>query len=37
MIHDAIYALRAAYAELVRAYRFARHMRRGGCPDTLPF
>jgi hypothetical protein len=37
MIHDALYAVRAAYVEFVRAYRFARYMRAGGNPDNLPF
>ncbi len=36
-LHDIRYALRAAMCELVRAFRFARHMRRGGNPDHIPF
>ena len=36
-LHDIRYAVRAALAEFVRAFKFARYMRRGGHPDTAPF
>ena len=37
IIHDICYAVRAALAEFVRAFKFARYMRRGGNPDVVPF
>ena len=37
MLHDLIYALREGFRRAQEAYRFARHMRRGGNPDWLPF
>ena len=33
MLHDLIYAIREGW----RAWKFARHMRRGGNPDVIPF
>lgn len=37
MIRDLVWALQQAVDSFRRNWAFARHMRRGGNPDHLPF